>query len=94
VVRGTLEKSHSIDQGTFMSKIISRGFHGRRRDPEQAERVPPGQYLVEDFPVLSAGPTPHTPLDRWDFSTEGDVEQPKRWTWDQFRACPSSKSSR
>ena len=31
-------------------------------------RVPPGQYVTEDFPVLSAGPTPHTPLDEWTFS--------------------------
>ena len=39
--------------------IISRGFRGR---------VPPGQYTTDDFPVLSAGPTPHTPLDQWDFT--------------------------
>jgi len=36
--------------------LISRGFHGRRRDAP-AGRVPPGQYLVDDFPVLTAGPT-------------------------------------
>ena len=40
---------------------ISRGFHGRRREPAGAEgRVPPGQYVTSDFPVLSAGPTPRT----------------------------------
>jgi DMSO/TMAO reductase YedYZ molybdopterin-dependent catalytic subunit len=38
--------------------------------------------------VLSAGPTPHTPLDRWDFSVEGRVELPRRWTWHEFRALP------
>jgi hypothetical protein len=37
---------------------ISRGFGGRRRiDPELAARVPPGQYVERDFPVLTAGPT-------------------------------------
>jgi DMSO/TMAO reductase YedYZ molybdopterin-dependent catalytic subunit len=51
--------------------------------------VPPGQYVTDDFPVLSAGPTPHTPLDEWDFSIEGEVAEPKKWTWEEFRALPS-----
>jgi DMSO/TMAO reductase YedYZ molybdopterin-dependent catalytic subunit len=72
-----------------MAEFISRNFRGRRRMPDQAGRLPPGQYLVEDFPVLSAGPTPRTPLDQWDFSIAGEVEQPRRWTWEEFRALPS-----
>jgi hypothetical protein len=40
--------------------FVSRGFMGRRRT-EGGDRLPPGQYLVDGFPVLSAGPTPHTP---------------------------------
>ena len=43
---------------------ISRGFTGRRRSAADPSRVPPGQYVTGDFPVLSAGPTPHTPLQR------------------------------
>ena len=74
--------------------FISRGFRGRRRTPEQGDRVPPGQYLVDDFPVLSAGPTPHTLLERWDFSIQGDVKQPRRWTWEEFRALPSESITR
>ena len=70
-------------------RIVSRGFRGRRRDHDESGRVPPGQYLVDDFPVLSAGPTPHTPLEQWDFSINGSVAEPKRWTWDEFRALPS-----
>jgi DMSO/TMAO reductase YedYZ molybdopterin-dependent catalytic subunit len=69
--------------------IVSRGFRGRRREEGDSGRVPPGQYLVDDFPVLSAGPTPHTPLEQWDFSLTGSVAEPKRWTWDEFRALPS-----
>ncbi|MBW3634022.1 MAG: sulfite oxidase-like oxidoreductase [Chloroflexi bacterium] len=70
--------------------FISRGFRGRRReDPAVASRVPPGQYLTPDFPVLSAGPTPLTPLARWDFTITGAVGQSRRWTWDEFRALPS-----
>ncbi|HEX4841891.1 MAG TPA: sulfite oxidase-like oxidoreductase [bacterium] len=68
--------------------FISRGFRGRRQTSEVAARLPPGQYLERGFPVLSAGPTPHTPLDRWDFSILGSVERPKRWTWDELRALP------
>ena len=69
--------------------FVSRGFHGKRRDEGPSDRVPPGQYLVDDFPVLSAGPTPRTPLDQWDFAITGAVGEPKRWTWEEFRALPS-----
>jgi DMSO/TMAO reductase YedYZ molybdopterin-dependent catalytic subunit len=67
---------------------ISRGFHGRRRDDAQAARIPPGQYLTTDFPVLSAGPTPHTPLNQWTFTIDGAVAQSKQWTWDELQALP------
>jgi hypothetical protein len=51
---------------------ITRGFRGRRAEVDPS-RVPPGQYVVDDFPVLSAGPTPHTPLDEWSFTiTDAD----------------------
>ena len=67
--------------------FFSRGFH-RRRQQENAGRIPPGQYLERGFPVLSAGPTPHTPLDEWDFAITGNVKEPKRWTWQEFMALP------
>jgi len=69
--------------------LVSRGFRGRRRPDDESGRVPPGQYLTEDFPVLSAGPTPHTPLEEWDFSIEGEVAESKKWSWEEFRALPS-----
>ena len=43
--------------------MISRGFHGKRREGVDEARVPPGQYVTDDFPVLSAGPTPHRPVE-------------------------------
>jgi DMSO/TMAO reductase YedYZ molybdopterin-dependent catalytic subunit len=52
-------------------------------------RVPPGQYVTEDFPVLSAGPTPHTPLERWSFEITGEVDKPVSWSWQEFLALPS-----
>jgi DMSO/TMAO reductase YedYZ molybdopterin-dependent catalytic subunit len=51
--------------------------------------VPPGQYVTGDFPVLSAGPTPHTPLSEWSFSLVGEIEKPRRWSWEDFRALSS-----
>ena len=68
--------------------FFSRGFRGRRRDPDLEGRLPPGQYATRDFPVLSAGPTPRTSLDRWDFRLTGEVEQERRWTWNEFLALP------
>jgi DMSO/TMAO reductase YedYZ molybdopterin-dependent catalytic subunit len=44
---------------------------------------------VTDFPVLSAGPTPHTPLDRWSFTLEGLVASKMSWSWDEFLKLPS-----
>ena len=67
--------------------IVSRGFQGRRREGPP-DRVPPGQYLTDDFPVLSAGPTPHTPLEEWTFAIRGGAE-PVSWTWDELHALPN-----
>lgn len=68
-----------------MDRFVSRGFFGKRRQPaDQAGRIPPGQYITPDFPVLSAGPTPRTPLEEWSFSIEGLVKEPVRWSWQEF----------
>jgi DMSO/TMAO reductase YedYZ molybdopterin-dependent catalytic subunit len=72
----------------MVGNFISRGFRGRRRLDADAGRLPPGQYLTRDFPVLSAGPTPRTRLETWDFSLIGEVEPTKTWIWDEFRALP------
>jgi DMSO/TMAO reductase YedYZ molybdopterin-dependent catalytic subunit len=70
--------------------FVSRGFRGRRRDDADSGRVPPGQYVTDDFPVLSAGPTPRTPLSEWTFTIRGGAE-PATWTWQEFRALPSEE---
>ncbi|MEA2428362.1 MAG: hypothetical protein QOF37_1990 [Thermoleophilaceae bacterium] len=72
--------------------LISRAFRGRPR--EQSDRLPPGQYLVRDWPVLSAGPTPHTPLDQWRFSLRGAVHPARTWTWEEFQELPSETLTR
>ncbi len=74
--------------------FISPGFRGKPRDQSTAQRLPPGQYVVRDFPVLSAGPTPHTPLDHWTFSITGEVDNEKHWSWDEFRKLPTENITR
>jgi DMSO/TMAO reductase YedYZ molybdopterin-dependent catalytic subunit len=71
--------------------FVTRGFRGRREEGGRDPRLPPGQYETKDFPVLSAGPTPHTPLEEWTFSISGDVSEPRTWTWEEFRALPSEE---
>ncbi|MDX6376849.1 MAG: hypothetical protein QOE98_1152 [Gaiellaceae bacterium] len=76
-----------------MASPPSRGFFSRRPRPDPT-RVPPGQYLTDDFPVLSAGPTPHVPLDQWSLAIVGAVEEPGSWTWDELNALPSETITR
>jgi DMSO/TMAO reductase YedYZ molybdopterin-dependent catalytic subunit len=62
--------------------ITSRGFSGRRSAADV--KLPPGQYLTTDFPVLSAGPTPHVPLDQWEFTISEGKDVLRRWNWKSF----------
>lgn len=71
-------------------QFISPGFKGRAREigRDKGERIPPGQYATEEFPVLSAGPTPRSSLERWDFSIYGDIAEDLKWTWGEFLKLP------
>jgi len=69
--------------------FITRGFRGRRSADAGSGRVPPGQYVTGDFPVLSAGPTPNVQLDEWRFEITGRVDERRAWTWQEFIALPS-----
>lgn len=67
--------------------FVSPGFRGRPRSADPA--LPPGQYLTEDFPVLSAGPTPRVPTDRWEFVLTTEADQQYRWTWAELMSLPT-----
>jgi DMSO/TMAO reductase YedYZ molybdopterin-dependent catalytic subunit len=67
--------------------VFTRGFHGRRSDDDG--RLPPGQYLTDDFPVLSAGPTPQVPLDRWAFTVRTESGEEHAWSWTELTALPT-----
>src|SRR6201996_4275469 len=71
---------------------VTRGFKGRPRDgSHEQNRLPPGQYSTRDFPVLSAGPTQHTPLERWSLALHDHEKQISLWNWTQFQALPQTQ---
>ncbi len=69
--------------------FVSRGFTGKRPRSDMAARLPPGQYLTSDFPVLSAGPTPYIPVEKWSLTMEGLVKEKVTWTWEEFLKLPA-----
>ena len=71
--------------------IFTRGFSGRDRDDNPD--LPPGQYLAEDFPVLSAGPTPNIHPGEWSFGIRTETGVVTKWNWDEFLALPSEEIS-
>jgi DMSO/TMAO reductase YedYZ molybdopterin-dependent catalytic subunit len=71
--------------------MATRGFFGRRPSDAVASRLPPGQHLTTDFPVLSFGPTPSVDLSAWRFSLKQGPRPIKSWTWDAFEALPRTQ---
>jgi DMSO/TMAO reductase YedYZ molybdopterin-dependent catalytic subunit len=69
--------------------FISRGFRRREDADAPSNRVPPGQYVTHDFPVLSAGPTPRIGPDEWRLEIIGQVDQPRGWSWQEFTSLPA-----
>nr|WP_246456292.1 molybdopterin-dependent oxidoreductase [Nocardioides mesophilus] len=62
------------------------GFAGRPRRPRSD--LPPGQYLTDDFPVLSAGPTPRVDLASWQLSVTTETGEEHAWSWPELQALP------
>ncbi|MFN8156982.1 MAG: sulfite oxidase-like oxidoreductase [Candidatus Nanopelagicales bacterium] len=66
--------------------FVNPGFQGRRRD--DSDRIPPGQYRTDDFPVLSAGPTPNVRTETWRFTVTTEGGTVHEWSWDELMALP------
>jgi DMSO/TMAO reductase YedYZ molybdopterin-dependent catalytic subunit len=82
--------SRTVEGQRNGGSMITRGFHGRRSQGH-SKRLPPGPQPTGDFPVLSAGPTPHTPLDAWTFALEAEEGTTiASWSWEEFRALGPS----
>jgi DMSO/TMAO reductase YedYZ molybdopterin-dependent catalytic subunit len=78
----TRTKSRWAELGKFLT--------GQRSRPEDA-RLPPGQHLVKNWPVLDLGQTPNVPPESWKLDIVGAVGKPITWTWQAYRAQPQSK---
>jgi DMSO/TMAO reductase YedYZ molybdopterin-dependent catalytic subunit len=84
------------DLGSVRPKLVEskrrwaregRLLTGATSDPER-DRLPPGQRLVENWPVLDLGVQPEIPLDKWRLTIDGLVESPTVWRWDDILAQP------
>ncbi|WAC26767.1 sulfite oxidase-like oxidoreductase [Ancylobacter sp. SL191] len=73
----TTTKQRWAREGKFLTGKVTR---------PDSDRLPPGQHLVRDWPVLDLGMQPRLPLDRWRLDVTGAVEQPLSWDWATFRA--------
>jgi DMSO/TMAO reductase YedYZ molybdopterin-dependent catalytic subunit len=69
------------------------GFNFLRRQLNEreravADRLPPGQYLTEKWPVLHYGGVPKVDLNTWSLSLTGLVEEPRTLDYAAFKALP------
>lgn len=78
----TKTKSRWAELGKFLT--------GRHSRPEE-ERLPPGQHLVKNWPVLDLGQTPNVPREAWKLDIGGAVEKPVTWNWHVYREQPQSQ---
>jgi DMSO/TMAO reductase YedYZ molybdopterin-dependent catalytic subunit len=85
-----LPRKHSTLERWIVA-LISRGFRGRRPESASKDRLPPGQYETRDFPVLSAGPTPRTPLSQWALTLRAADGGAATWNWGEFEALPRTQ---
>ncbi|MBR0956055.1 sulfite oxidase-like oxidoreductase [Bradyrhizobium japonicum] len=73
----TRTKEKWAREGRFLTGKITR--------PED-QRLPPGQHLTKDWPVLDLGVVPPISRERWRLDVYGAVETPVFWTFDEFIA--------
>ena len=74
---------------------VTRGFKGKRGGSGSArDRVPPGQFVTQEFPVLTAGPTQRTPLESWSMALQSGGKLLAQWDWTQFGALPQTEYTR
>ena len=62
-----------------------RFLTGRVTRPED-QRLPPGQHLTKDWPVLDLGVMPPISRERWRLDVYGAIDNPIFWTFAEFAA--------
>ncbi len=70
--------------------MVTRGFIGRQPASKDAHRLPPGQHVVNSFPVLSAGPVPRLATTDWQFVLKLGPRVLKAWDWAAFNRLPQT----
>ncbi|PDT79207.1 sulfite oxidase-like oxidoreductase [Bradyrhizobium sp. C9] len=78
----TRSKQRWAREGKFLTGKITR--------PDE-QRLPPGQHLTADWPVLDLGLMPNVTRERWRLDVYGAVEQTIYWNWPQFAAQPQTQ---
>ena len=73
--------------------FFSRGFHGRRRQDADAARVPPGQYVTNDFPVPLGRPDAAHATRGVDVLDRRGRRAAREVAWEEFRALPSETAT-
>jgi DMSO/TMAO reductase YedYZ molybdopterin-dependent catalytic subunit len=84
-----IQRQIELDQ-----QAVNVTFHGQQ--PEGSgppnrhgmPRLPVGQHVVKNWPVLDLGEQPDVPLEKWKLEIGGLVEQPTTLTWNDFLALP------
>ncbi|MCW3835344.1 sulfite oxidase-like oxidoreductase [Sphingomonas canadensis] len=80
----TRSKQRWASEGKFLTGRIAR---------PGSERLPPGQHLVKDWPVLDLGRQPDVSTDRWRLEVKGLVERPLTLDWAAFQALPQTRAT-
>ena len=79
----TITKRKWADEGKFLT-----GHHAR---PE-TDRLPPGQHLVKNWPVLDLGQQPSVSTREWKLEVRGFVNNPVTLDWAAFQALPQTST--
>ena len=78
----TRTKRRWADEGKFLTGRIA---------PPETDRLPPGQHLVKDWPVLDLGQQPVIRPESWRLDVKGGAENPTSFGWKDFLALPQSQ---
>jgi DMSO/TMAO reductase YedYZ molybdopterin-dependent catalytic subunit len=78
----TATKRKWADEGKFLTGRVSR--------PE-TDRLPPGQHLVKNWPVLDLGQQPSVATAQWKLEIRGLVHNPQTLDWATFQALPQTE---
>ncbi len=80
----TTTKQRWAREGRFLTARVARAA---------TERLPPGQHVVRDWPVLDLGNQPHVPIETWRLRVFGAVSYPVEWDWTGFRAQKQTRET-